>query len=169
MSRLDSHIRQKIAQRDTLNLAAERLGRRGGDIVEFGLGHGRSYSHLAERFPEHAVYCFDRRDVTPPGWGPPPERLVLGELGEVLGDPAVHARFAGRVILAHMDLASGPDDDARLHHFVVGRVVAWLAPGGWLLSDRALTLDPAWRLEPVDTAVRVQHPDRYYAYEHRVT
>jgi len=37
MSRLDSHIRQKIAQRDSINLAAQWLAGAHGVILEFGL------------------------------------------------------------------------------------------------------------------------------------
>jgi hypothetical protein len=165
MSRLDSHIRQKIAQRDTINLAADRLGGRPGVVLEFGLGQGRSYSHLVERFPRHEVFCFDRRDVTPAGWGPPPERLVLGELETVLADPDVRGHFTGRVLLAHLDLGSGVLEDTRIHHVVAGRIHDWLAPGAWFLSDRPLTPDPAWRLHPLDTRDRVVHAERYFAYE----
>jgi S-adenosyl-L-methionine methyltransferase len=164
MSRLDSHIRQKIAQRDYIDLAARCLAERPGIIVEFGLGQGRSYSHLFERFPRHEVVCFDRRDVTPPGWGPPPERLVLGELEEVLADPTVRRRFAGRVLLAHLDLGSGVLEDAQIHHVVAGRIHDWLAPGAWLLSDRPLVLDPAWRLHPLDGRDGVTHAERYFPY-----
>ena len=39
-SRLDFHIRQKIAQRDSLELAAAWLGATPGVIVEFGFGAG---------------------------------------------------------------------------------------------------------------------------------
>ena len=61
MSQLDFHIEQKIAQRDSIDLAARRLAGRPGWVVEFGLGRGRSYSHLVERFPDREIYCFDRR------------------------------------------------------------------------------------------------------------
>ena len=47
------------------------LAGRPGWVVEFGLGRGRSYSHLAERFPDREIYCFDREHATNPGWGPP--------------------------------------------------------------------------------------------------
>src|SRR5262249_28378985 len=60
MSRLEFHIAQKVAQRDAIDRAAERLAGLDGVIVEFGLGHGRSYSHLVARFPGHEVFCFDR-------------------------------------------------------------------------------------------------------------
>jgi hypothetical protein len=165
MSRLDSHIRQKIAQRDTIDLAAERLSARPGVVLEFGLGQGRSYSHLVERFPGHDVICFDRRDVTPPGWGPPPERLILGELEAMLADPEVRRRFSGRVLLAHLDLGSGVHEDTRIHHLVAGHIHDWLPAGAWLLSDRPLILVPAWRLRRLETQGRVTHAERYFAYE----
>ena len=60
MSRLDFHIEQKIAQRDSIDLAARELAGHPGWVVEFGLGRGRSYSHLAERFPDREIYAFDR-------------------------------------------------------------------------------------------------------------
>jgi len=111
VSRLDSHIRQKIAQRDSIDLAARWLADLPGVVVEFGLGTGRSYSHLVERFPGREVFCFDRRDVTHPRSRPPAEHLFLGELADLLGDPAIHARLAGRVALAHLDLGSGGPED----------------------------------------------------------
>jgi trans-aconitate methyltransferase len=65
MSQLDFHIEQKIAQRDSIDLAARRLAGRPGWIVEFGLGRGRSYSHLVARFPDREIYCFDREHARP--------------------------------------------------------------------------------------------------------
>jgi hypothetical protein len=167
VSRLDSHIRQKLAQRDSLDLAAGWLAREPGVVVEFGLGTGRSYSHLCERFPGREVYAFDRRDVVHPRSRPPADRLILGELASVLGDPALHARFAGRVVLCHLDLGSGGPEDQALPAAVLARVHGWLRPGALVLSDQPLALDPAWRLEPVDTRALVEHAERYHVYRRR--
>ena len=166
MSRLDFHIAQKVAQRDAIDRAAERLASVDGVIVEFGLGHGRSYSHLVARFPGREVFCFDRQDATPPGWAPPADHLILGELDEVLRDPGIHARFTGRVALAHLDLARGDSPDARVHHFVVGQTHGWLRPGGAVLSDRPLRLEPSWALESVGAGDESWPPEppRFYAY-----
>src|SRR5262245_31340443 len=164
MSRLDSHIRQKIAQRDAIDLAARRLGGRGGPIVEFGLGTGRSYSHLVERFPDREIFCFDRRDVAHPRSRPPADRFYVGELETVLADRALHARFAARVILLHLDLGSGGPEDETVPELVVERTHGWLAPGAVVLSDQDLTLAVAWRLAPVNTRDQVQHADRYHVY-----
>jgi trans-aconitate methyltransferase len=167
MSQLTFHIEQKVAQRDSIDLAARRLAGRPGWIVEFGLGRGRSYSHLAERFPDHEIYCFDREHAADPGGPrPPAARLVLGDLAVVLADPAVQARFRGRVLLAHLDLAWGDGDDAAVHRLVVARTREWLLPGAWVLSDRAVPLAPEWGLVPVAAADGVGHAHRYFRYEH---
>ena len=167
MSQLDFHIEQKIAQRDSIDLAAQALAGRPGWVVEFGLGRGRSYSHLAERFPDREIYCFDREHATNPGWGPPPERVLVGDLATVLEDPAVQVRFRRRVILAHLDLAWGDSPDTRLHRLVVDRSRSWLLPGAWILSDRAVPLDPGWGLVEIPTPAGVGHAHRFNRYEHR--
>ena len=167
MSRLDFHIEQKIAQRDSIDLAARRLAGRPGWIVEFGLGRGRSYAHLAERFPDREIYCFDRERATNPGWGPPPERVVLGDLATVLADPAVRARFDQRVILAHLDLAWGDSTDTRLHRLVIDQTRDWLLPGAWVLSDRAVALEPGWGLVSLPASDEVGYAHRFHRYERR--
>ncbi len=167
-SRLDFHIAQKIAQRDSIDLAARRLAGRPGWIAEFGLGKGRSYSHLRARFPDREIYCFDREDAPDPGWGPPADHLVLGDLRTVLEDPAVQARFAGRVILAHLDLARAESPDTTLHELVVARTRTWLLPGAWVLSDRPLRTAPGGRLRALDEDEAAgAGPARFYRYEHR--
>jgi trans-aconitate methyltransferase len=167
MSRLDFHIEQKIAQRDSIDLAARALADRPGWILEFGLGRGRSYSHLVERFPDREIYCFDREHATYSADGPPPERVLVGDLATVLADPAVQARFRNRVILAHLDLAWGDSTDARLHRLVVERSRDWLLPGAWILSDRPVPLEPAWKLVPVPAPDGVGHAHRFHRYQHQ--
>lgn len=164
MSRLDSHIRQKLAQRDSIDLAARWLDGADGWIVEFGLGTGRSYSHLCERFPGREVFCFDRRDITHPRSRPPADHLILGEFADVLGDPTLQLRFVGRVILLHLDLGYGGPEDETLPEFLVASVHRWLTPAAVVLSDQDLSLQSHWRLEPVDTRGQVQHAERYFVY-----
>jgi hypothetical protein len=164
MSRLDSHIRQKLAQRDSLNLAAAALAGVPGVVVEFGLGAGRSYSHLRERFPGMEVVGFDRH---PPvnGRGAGSEgSFYRGEFAETLADPVVQARFEGRVILAHIDIGAGGPEDETVPELVMSRIHRWLRPGAFVLSDQELTLDPAWGIERVDTRGPVEHPERYHVY-----
>lgn len=164
MSRLDSHIRKKIAQRDCINLAARWLAGADGILVEFGLSTGRSYSHLVERFPGREIFCFDRQDETHPASRPPADHLILGEFADRLGEPALHARFLGRVILAHIDIGTGGPEDEWMPEFVMDRIWRWLKPGALVLSDQDLSLDPAWGLVRVDTAGEVEHPERMFVY-----
>lgn len=168
MSRLDSHIRQKIAQRDSIDLAAAWLAGRPGMVVEFGLGQGRSYSHLLERFPDREIFCFDRGQKSEVLVRPPADHLLVGEFVDLLADPALHARFAGRVILLHLDVGSGGSEDEWIPELVVGGAQGWLAPGAVVLSDQDVTLEPAWGLEPVDTRGRVEHAERYRIYRRRL-
>jgi hypothetical protein len=163
-SRLDFHIRQKIAQRDSLDLAAAWLGATPGVIVEFGFGAGRSYSHLLARFPGHEVVCFDRADKAHVLLRPPPGHLIVGEFADVLDGPAINARFTGRVILLHVDVGSGGPEDEVLPEFILSRVHPWLLPGAVVVSDQHLTLDPAWKLAPVDTTGRVAHAELFHVY-----
>jgi hypothetical protein len=164
MSHLDSHIRQKIAQRDSINLAARWLRGRPGLIVEFGLGNGRSYSHLVEQFPGVDVFTFDRRDAVHPRSRPPADRFIRGDFGQLLADPAIQARFTGQVMLLHLDVGSGGPEDETLPEFLLGQTYRWLRPGAVVLSDLDLTLEPAWRLSRVDTQGQVEHAERYFVY-----
>lgn len=167
MSRLDSHIRKKIAQRDSINLAARWLAGKDGVIVEFGLSTGRSYSHLVERFPGREIFCFDRLDKTLPRSRPPAGSLFLGEFTDLLADAALHARLTGRVILVHIDIGCGGPEDEVMPELVMNRIAHWLKPEALVLSDQDLTLEPAWQMERVVTAGEVEHAGRYYVYRRR--
>jgi hypothetical protein len=167
MSRLDSHIRQKLAQRDSINLASQLLDGEDGIIVEFGLSTGRSYSHFRERFPRLEIFCFDRVDITHPQSRPPAGHLFLGEILDVLADPAIHAGFAKRVLLAHIDTGRGNLENEALPEQIMDRIQHWLKPGALVLSDQALRLVPAWQIDPVETTGLVQHSDRFFVYRRR--
>ena len=60
MSRLDSMIRRLEAQRDGVAWAALKLVGVPGDILEIGLGNGRTYDHLRETFPDREIWVIDR-------------------------------------------------------------------------------------------------------------
>jgi hypothetical protein len=48
-SRLDSFIRRLEAQRACLDWAAQEIAAVPGEVVELGLGNGRTYDHLRTR------------------------------------------------------------------------------------------------------------------------
>lgn len=134
MSRLDSFIRRLTAQRDILN----HLGRvslpEAGDILEIGLGNGRTYSHLREVFPARRIVAFDRVLGAHGSSVPAPGDLVLGEI-------FITAQgFIGRnAALAHADIGSGyADVDAVTLTWLPGLVAGVLAPGGVAVSGLPL-------------------------------
>ena len=52
MSRLDSMLRRLTAQRDGLNWAAAQIETLSGEVLDMGLGNGRTYDHLREVLQE---------------------------------------------------------------------------------------------------------------------
>ena len=83
MSRLDSFIRRMTAQRDILNeVAKQSFIPETGDILELGLGNGRTYSHLRELFPDRRIVVFDRALMAHDSCIPDEQDLVIGEIAE---------------------------------------------------------------------------------------
>jgi len=105
MSRLDSFIRRMTAQRDILNSVAEQaLLPPTGDILELGLGNGRTYSHLRELFPQRRILVFDRVMQAHASSIPDPENLVIGEIDEQGRAYAGH-----NAAMLHADIGTGSD------------------------------------------------------------
>jgi hypothetical protein len=159
MSRLDSFIRRLEAQRACLGRAAELIGGIDGDVLELGLGNGRTYDHLRSLFPWRAIYVCERQVAAHPDCMPPPERLILGDMRETL--PAARARLGRRVALAHFDAGSGEAAANRaLAAMLVPHIVPLLCDGAVLVSDPPI--DDA-ELEPLPLPGGIA-PRRYHLY-----
>lgn len=140
MSRLDSFIRRLEAQRACLGRAAELVRELPGDVLELGLGNGRTYDHLRELFPERNIWVCERRLAAHPQCVPPPELLLLGDMRETL--PAAGQRLAGRVALAHLDPASGDTAASRaLAAELAPLIVPLLCPRAILVSEPEIAAD----------------------------
>src|SRR5690554_4093225 len=99
MSRLESAIRRLCAQRDIIDSIRAEVAAAPGPIVELGLGNGRTFDHLRERFPGRRIIAFDRAFAAHLASAPEPGDLVLGEIRETA------ARFAGLgAALVHADI-----------------------------------------------------------------
>ena len=101
MSRLDSMLRRLTAQRDGLNWAAAAISEVSGDVLDLGLGNGRTYDHLRSMLPERRVWVIDRVLQCHPSCVPPEANFLQGEAEPML------ARLAAsdhRLALAHYDL-----------------------------------------------------------------
>ncbi len=157
MSRLDSFIRRMTAQRDILNqVAAQGLLPETGDILELGLGNGRTYSHLVELFAQRRIIAFDRALMAHGSCIPADGNLILGEIAETA------LAFSGsEAAMAHADIGSGSDDiDAVTVQWLPQVMVGVLASGGIALSGLPLQSASLTQL-PIPPGIDSQ---RYFLY-----
>ena len=161
MSRLDSFIRRLEAQRACLDLAAHLVRELDGDVLELGLGNGRTYDHLRQLFPDRKIYVCERRVAAHPDCVPPAELLLLGDMRDTL--QTARELLGGRVALAHLDPATGDVAASRaLAAQVAPLIVPLLRPGGVLVSEPAI----AWRgLSPMALPKGLT-PGRYNLYRY---
>lgn len=136
MSRLESMRRRLTAQIDGLNWAAERISGLEGDVLELGLGNGRTYDHLRERLPDRRIWVIDRVLQPHPSCIPPKEDFLHGEAPEMLERLA---RKGARMALAHYDFGFGVKEldvaeGARLSP-LIGAV---MRSGGIMVSQQPL-------------------------------
>ena len=161
MSRLDSFIRRLEAQRACLDLAAHLVRELDGDVLELGLGNGRTYDHLRQLFPDRKIYVCERRVAAHPDCVPPAELLLLGDMRDTL--QTARELLGGRVALAHLDPATGDVAASRaLAAQVAPLIVPLLRPGGVLVSEPA----NAWHgLSPMALPEGLT-PGRYNLYRY---
>jgi len=159
VSRLDSFIRRLQAQRACLDLAADLIRELDGELLELGLGNGRTYDHLRQLFPERKIYVCERRLAAHPDCVPPDELLLLGDMRDTLR--TARERLARRVALAHLDPATGDLAASRaLATELAPLIVPLLRPGAVLVSEPAIAWDG---LSPMALPESVA-PGRYHLY-----
>ncbi|TMV11400.1 class I SAM-dependent methyltransferase [Arenibacterium halophilum] len=156
MSRLDSMLRRLGAQRDGLNWAADAISDLLGDVLDLGLGNGRTYDHLREILPDRRIRVIDRALNCHPSCIPPEADFLQGEAEPMLTQLA---REGAQFALAHYDLGFGVKDQdvaeaARLSPYLA----AVMAPGGMVVSGQPLV--GMTQLQGPDTIA----PDRYLFY-----
>ena len=133
MSRLDSFIRRVSAQRDILNDLAIRLDDIPGPIFEFGLGSGRTYDHIRERFPDRRVLVFE--SVKGLSSRVDPSDLVLGDIRDTASKMP-----DGCAAMIHTDIETGNRErDAELSNWLPALVARLLRLGGYAASGCALS------------------------------
>ncbi|WP_170473964.1 class I SAM-dependent methyltransferase [Ruegeria arenilitoris] len=156
MSRLDSMLRRLTAQRDGLNWAANQIAGREGDVLDMGLGNGRTYDHLREILPDRRIWVMDRALQCHPSCVPPAQDFLQGEAEPMLQKLASMGR---RIILAHYDFGRGikAEDVAEAARLspLISKV---MLPDGLLISGQPLVgLD---QIKGPETIA----PDRYLFY-----
>ena len=136
MSRLDSMRRRLSAQIDGLNWAADHVQTTPGDVLELGLGNGRTYDHLREVLPDRRIWVIDRVLQPHPSCVPPAQNFLQGEADDML---TTLAQTGARCALAHYDFGFGVKDldvaeGARLSPLIA----ALMVPGGLVVSQQPL-------------------------------
>jgi hypothetical protein len=157
MSRLDSFIRRLSAQRDILNHVGESLiGTLEGPVMELGLGNGRTYDHLREKFPGRRIVAFDRVDRSHGPTAPDPKDLITGEIEHTA------KTFVGiEAALVHADIGSGYDDiDAITLKWLPDMAAGLLRQHGIAVSGLPLVHAGLLPLEIPATV----NPGRYFLY-----
>lgn len=156
MSRLDSMLRRLTAQRDGLNWAATQIDSMEGDVLDMGLGNGRTYDHLREILNARRIWVMDRVLQCHPDSTPPAEDFLQGEAEPMLEKLASMGRT---IALAHYDFGRGVKSEdvaeaARLSP-LIERV---MRPGGLLISGQPLV-----GFEQIKGPETIA-PDRYLFY-----
>ena len=159
MSRLDSFIRRLEAQRACIDFAARPGNLPEGPVFELGLGNGRTYDHLRERFPGREIFVFDRQVAAHPDCIPDAAHMVLGDIRETL--PRAVLRFRARVAFVHSDLGSGDAAVDRAAARTVAPLIAEaLTPNGLVVSDQNLVI-AGWQALPPPPGIA---ESRYFLY-----
>lgn len=162
MSRLESFIRRLEAQRACLDHAARLIADLPGNVLEFGLGNGRTYDHLRDRLPARDIYVFDRQVAAHPDCIPPTERLFLGDFRDTL--PKAIRQLGQATALANLDIGSGDEAASRaLARIMTPQVLQLLRPGGILISDQPVE-DAALEALPLPAGIK---PGRYFLQRRR--
>lgn len=162
MSRLDSFIRRLEAQRACLDNAAQLIAGVPGNVLEFGLGNGRTYDHLRERLRGRDIYVFERQVAAHPDCIPPADRLFLGDFLDSL--PQAIQQLGQETALANLDIGSGNEAASQqLARAMTPFVLQLLKPGGVLISDQPIA-DP--QLEALDLPAGIR-PGRYFLQRRR--
>ncbi len=156
MSRLDSMLRRLTAQRDGLNWAAAQIDAMDGDVLDLGLGNGRTYDHLREILPLRRIWVMDRVLQCHPDSTPPAEDFLQGEAEPMLRKLAETGR---KIALAHYDFGRGiKSDDVAEAARLSPLVKQVMCPGGLLISGQPLV-----GFTPIQGPETIA-PDRYLFY-----
>ena len=136
MSRLESMRRRLSAQIDGINWAAEQIAQIDGDVLEMGLGNGRTYDHLRQEIPNRRIWVIDRILKCHPSCVPPQEDFLEGEAEAMLTRLAETGR---KMALAHYDFGYGvKEKDVAEGAALSPFIAAVMAPQGLILSQQPL-------------------------------
>lgn len=155
MSRLESFRRRLTAQIDGINWAIEQTKNVEGDILEMGLGNGRTYDHLRE-YSDRRIWVIDRILQCHPSCVPPKADFLKGEADEMLKKLA---HDGTKIAFAHYDFGFGDKaQDIENGKRLSKLIKEVMTPGGIVASQEPM--ENFTRIKGPDTIA----PDRYLFY-----
>ncbi|MBL8339076.1 MAG: hypothetical protein JNM97_20080 [Rhodoferax sp.] len=134
-TRLDDFILRMQAQRACIDEAAVRTAQMPGPVLEVGLGNGRTFDHLRQRFTGRPIFVFDREVGAHPDCIPAQEFQRLGDFRRSLPDYLSEGRDPA--VFIHADIGSA--NRAASTQLASELAPVWLrilAIGGFLASDQ---------------------------------
>ncbi|MEM9579214.1 MAG: class I SAM-dependent methyltransferase [Pseudomonadota bacterium] len=136
MSRLNSVIRRLSAQVNGLEWSLGPIEGLQGDVIEIGLGNGRTFDHLRELIKDRRIWVIDRNLQCHHSCVPPQDDFLQGDADEMLAELA---RKGVQAALVHYDLGHGDNahdqaESARLSPLID----TVLAPGGVVVSGQPM-------------------------------
>ena len=157
MSRLNSVIRRLSAQVDGLEWSLDHIKDIPGDVLEIGLGNGRTYDHLRELIKDQRrIWVIDRGLNCHHSCIPPEGDFLQGEADDMLERLAAQGT---RLALAHYDLGHGDNAHDQAESARISPLVAQIMqPGGIIVSGQPFVGIPELR-GPQSVAV-----GRYFFY-----
>ena len=156
MSRLDSMLRRLTAQRDGLEWAANEVTTLPGDVLDMGLGNGRTYDHLRQELQGRRIWVIDRVLQPHPSCIPPEQDFLQGEAEDML---AALAEKGARIALAHYDFGFGvKEKDVAEGAKLSPLITQLMVPGAIAVSQQPLV--GIEQLRGPETVA----PDRYHFY-----
>lgn len=165
-TRLERFIARVVAQRCGIDAAAAAAAALQGVVWEVGLGNGRTYDHLRDRFGGRDIIVFDRQVIAHPDCIPPADMMRLGDFRDTV--PAEAARCQGTVVAIHADIGNGDVAASRaLGRTLVPLFVQALAPSGYLVGDQPMEDGALEAIALAEIGAGDLPPDTYFVYRRR--
>ncbi len=150
-SRLSRMIERLVTQRACIEWATAQMRGRGGPVLELGLGKGRTFDHWRRLDPDRPIFCFDKEIHATADCIPEESRLFEGDFRDTL--PDAMTRLGAPAVIVHADIGSEkPERDRKLAAELAPLIDGVLAPGGLVLTDRAMQCE-GWQAVPLPDGV----------------
>ncbi len=155
-------VQRVLAQRTLIDYTVKLVAQVSGPILELGLGSGRTYDHLRNRFSEREIFVFDHELASHPDSRPDPLHFIQGDFRATL--PKALALIGAKAAVAHCDIGSHDLEASRMLAVAIAPLLApMMLKEGVVLGDQPL-VHPAFRGLPLPDDLE---PESYFIYRVR--